>query len=95
MLKKNEDGEWAMPRGLSFHDMACEILDAVRDQDWTDVPGWEEGQLRQDFTAVKRYVKVTHGNACKTKMSKVRRRVHGLRLHRRPVSSVRARVLPF
>lgn len=36
MLRKNEDGEWTMPRGISVHDMAKEIEDAVRDFTLTD-----------------------------------------------------------
>lgn len=72
MLKINEDGEWVMPRGLSAHDMACEIKDAVRDLESGDMPGWAEDHLDRDFTAVRRHVKVTHGNARKATLPKMR-----------------------
>lgn len=64
MLRKNEDGEWTMPRGISVHDMAREIEDAVRDFTFDD-----------PYVKV-----TEHDYARKTAVSKVRPTVHGIRL---------------
>lgn len=73
MLKLNENGKYVMPRGLSVTDMAYEIKDAVREQDFISQVDWYDSHLKQDFTAVRNYVKVTsNGNIRKTTLSKVR-----------------------
>jgi len=64
MLRRNEDGEWIMPRGISVHDMAKEIEDAVRDFTFPD----EYVKVTKD------------DYARPPKMPTVRTHVHGVRL---------------
>ena len=57
-LRLNDDGEWTMPRGLSVHDMAYEIKDALLDQPPCQLP--VARPTRRDLTIARQYVKVTH-----------------------------------
>lgn len=72
-LRINEDGEWVMPRGLSVHDMANEIKDAVGHQDHWLLPPVAPPPTTKELTIARQYVKVTqHGNARKKTMSLLR-----------------------
>lgn len=54
-LRRNEDGEWVMTRGISVPDMAHEIIEAIGWQDY-DLPPTTP---TRDLTIARQYVKVT------------------------------------